>query len=366
MGLTYGPQPAWRDLIAGFLGAVADDRSLAAPWTGGRSEARWYGRSAWALADTVADWRRRHGEQMPSFWVPSYFCDNSLQPARLAGIDVVHYELGEDLNPDWPALRRAAEQGRPDIFILVHYFGHPADGAQARRFADDTGALLVEDCAHVLRPEADIGAHGDVVFFSPHKFLPVPCGAVMTAPAISEAPPRRTQSVTPWAVKRAVQKILPGPLQRSRTRRQTLAFDEDPAVAPAAAGGPGAYAKRAIGAEMRNAESIGARRRANAAIYRRWLENANDAKPFFDTSAAEGAAPYRFVARCPDHAGAVKLYGELRRKGLPAESWPDLAREVAAEPDRFPLANRWRQTLLMLPVHQSIDADELERLLRAP
>ena len=37
----------------------------------------------------------------------------------------------------------------------------------------------VEDGAHVLIPQQDIGSHGEFTFYSPHKLLAIPDGSIL-------------------------------------------------------------------------------------------------------------------------------------------------------------------------------------------
>ena len=38
---------------------------------------------------------------------------------------------------------------------------------------------MVEDAAHVLIPDMDIGSYGEFTFYSPHKLLAIPDGSVL-------------------------------------------------------------------------------------------------------------------------------------------------------------------------------------------
>ncbi|MBT7942570.1 MAG: hypothetical protein HN719_04350, partial [Alphaproteobacteria bacterium] len=123
---TMAPLPEWRDLTALLPGRATGDDELAAPWRRGDEAALWFSRGAWALAALVR-WWQGEGDRPARLWLPDYFCNASTEAARDAGAELVFYPVGEDLHPQWPALRALARSAPPDLFVAVHYFGHAAD-----------------------------------------------------------------------------------------------------------------------------------------------------------------------------------------------------------------------------------------------
>src|SRR5208337_4242771 len=153
---------------------------------GDETAARWRGagalkvfplsRSVWSLA-AIADGLAKSTGRKPVFAVPDYMCNLSLWTLRQNRADLVFYPIEPDgLQPDWSACDRLPAI---DAFLLVHYFGKPADAARARSWARSRGAVLIEDAAHVLRPMSGIGEQGDFVIYSPRKLLPIPDGAFL-------------------------------------------------------------------------------------------------------------------------------------------------------------------------------------------
>lgn len=360
--ISTAPMPAWKDLLA-FGAHDADDQALARPWAaGGGAGAIWYSRGAFAL-EAITRWQARaHGKGR--FWLPDYFCNQSTVPARQAGAELVFYPVGEDLTPRWDDLERMAGAAPPSLFMLVHYFGKPQDGEAALGFCRRHGALLIEDAAHALEPTEGIGGAGDFVFYSPSKVLPVPDGAVLLvrdaaslAAMTRDAGAETAPSALPWIGKRMVQKVLPEAAARLLRGNRHQRFDEDAAprrLAPNRALSP--TARRILARLGPELSAFAQARRANARALRTLWEQASDVRPLFADSTA---APYRFVLRFAREDAATLAYDRLRLKGCPAESWPDLAPEVLADPTRHAAAIRLRRTLLLLPVHQSLTTDAL-------
>ena len=359
--VTMAPLPH----VSALLAAAAlprDESKASAPWRRDGDQALWFSRSAFALAALVLDRQAGRGRNSgaPVLWLPDYFCNQSTEPARRAGGRIVHYPIGADLEPDWAACRDLAGEAPPDLFVLVHYFGRPANGQAARAFCDATGAILIEDAAHALRPEGAIGTHGDVTFYSPHKWLAVPDGAVLIvrdpAMAIAIAGAAQTlgqASPSPlfWLIRRLIQRAMPASLHVKAIRKRTSPFKNDPMFTalrqtPSASRLGVAMLARAAADIEREA----AARRGNAI---QWANDfGGDAQAFL---AAGDWTPYRFVLDADTAEGAEAIYRHLAAQGCPVESWPDLAPEVLADPQRHPVAVALRQCLVFLPVHNGVE-----------
>jgi hypothetical protein len=366
--VTVAPLPTWRDLLNFPAGPAPADAALAAAWRGGATAkeqgARWFSRAAWALPAIVDDWQG--SGTAPRFWLPDYFCNGASAPLRQTEAEIRFYPIGDDLEPDWPACREMAAADGVDLFVLVHYFGRASDGARAAEFCQGAGARLIEDAAHVLRPHSAIGMAGDFVLFSPAKLLAVPQGGLLLqgdgpAPGSPGAP---APSTTGWRLRRAVQKCLPGPVLRRRLTRRLPPFDADPDFqASPSAPGLNPHARRLLARAARRMDGMAAARKRNARIWRAAGAWPAGAAPLF-SEADEGPAPYRFVLRCAAPDLARRIYERLRGAGVPVETWPDLAPEVLARAEAHGTAIQLRRTLLLLSVHQTLDAEKL--LARLP
>lgn len=104
-------------------------------------------------------------------------------PIQELGLSVAFYRLGPELQVDLDRFQEALWTHRPFVVLAVHYFGFPVRELYAmRRLADDAGAVLVEDCAHVVGPEGShLGTVGDYAFYSLHKWLGCAGGGLLQA-----------------------------------------------------------------------------------------------------------------------------------------------------------------------------------------
>jgi hypothetical protein len=360
--ITGAPLPDWR-VLAGLARPAPRPQVLAAPWLRPGDGAQWYSRSSWALAGLAAAWNRRHGRP-PSVWLPAYFCDATLDPLRrTTGARIRFVPVDSSLAIDWQAGRLIYPGELPDLVLLPHFFGVPQDAAAAHAFCRETGATLVEDCAHALVPTPDLGAMGDHVLWSPHKLLAVPQGGVLiTRPGATLGPDQLAAGGHPagiagWLVKRLIQKLAPAAILPPATRSGPQRFEDDPASG-AMPDTPmlGDAAARLLAAATPALPKVAAARRSIAQTLLDVLHPLGQWQPLFDPAAH---TPYRLVMRCNSPDIAAARFDVFRRQGIPVESWPDMPPEVTADPERFGAALELRRTLLCFPVHQGLDVTEL-------
>lgn len=360
--ITGAPLPGWRNLAALFNSPA--ESAAAAAWAQPTDKTVWFSRSAHGLAAIAFSWQRHHG-RLPRLWVPDYFCNASLDPVRRCGVPLTFYPMGLDLAPDWEECRRLALAEAPDLFLAVHYFGLPADMGSASEFCRQEGALLIEDCAHMLAPVPGVGETGTFVLWSPHKHLAVPQGGLVVCRDPDEgvaAPTGPAPSLRPWFFKRLIQKMAPGWLLPFPTRQGPPRFDEDPAGqslpdTPSLAENAGRLLAGAVSA----LPQVAAARRRNAQALSLVLAREPGWRML---GGMPDAIPYRLVMRCDSGDIAAERYGVYRRRGLPVGSWPDLAPEIKAAPERHARALILRACLLCFPIHHGLDSTELARRAR--
>ena len=318
---TVAPLPGGREIIAALGGAAPHDAALARLWPQPGQGGRLFVRASFALDAIVA------ARRAPVLFVPDYFCNAATIPARQSGARLVFYPIDEALSPSWTQVEQLAAAASPDLFLIVHYFGAPADIAAARRFCERHDAALIEDAAHALRPTARIGQAGDYVLWSLYKHLPIP---------ESGSPSVR------WWTKRVLQRMAPS--LAARLRRAPLPFERDPDPTPPEPSALSNAARRMIAAS--DLDRIAARRIEGERALRAEI----GLEPLLPES--DGSwTPYRAVFR-----GDARDYDRLVAAGFPVETWPDLAPEVRADPARHEAALRLRNSLLPLPIDASVRA----------
>ena len=113
--------------------------------------------------------------------LPTYHCPTMVAPADAIGAVPRFYAITELGVTDLAALERQPTEGVRAI-LVPHLFGLPQPMAQVRRWCDQHGIALIEDCAHAMFGSSDgrpIGSWGDAAIGSLTKFLPVPEGGCL-------------------------------------------------------------------------------------------------------------------------------------------------------------------------------------------
>ena len=109
--------------------------------------------------------------------VPACHCTAMIDPIVAKGATPVFYKIDRLLNVD---IEDAGSKISPKTKAIMasHMFGFPQDGPGLRRFADQHGIALIEDCAHAFFGKG-MGTHGDFVIGSSRKFFPIAEGGCL-------------------------------------------------------------------------------------------------------------------------------------------------------------------------------------------
>lgn len=326
-----------------------------------------YSRGSYALASAVQAIRGKSRE-VPTVWLPAYFCDEAADPLRWDGIDIRYYEINANLEPDWERLAEGARDGSSSqVLVLVHYFGFPSNTRAAIDFCRRYDMTLVEDAAHVAAPGPSVGLAPFTVY-SPRKLFAIPWVGCLVVIDAADAPAEPQQSEPResrrWIVKRYVQKGL----RRLRFPWHLLGRGfssngparHERAVAPRSAWGCDPVAARWLADASTDVNVAIAVRRANYEYLLEEVANDGTAMPLFSSMPAE-VCPY--VLPLVFRADVTALAQRLQKRGIPVSRWPDLPVEVASNSD-FPFSNDLYNRLLLLPVHQGLSTDDLRLVTR--
>jgi dTDP-4-amino-4,6-dideoxygalactose transaminase len=115
--------------------------------------------------------------------LPAYHCASMYEPLSWVGAEPVFYRIHDDLSIDLADIERKCS-ARTKTLVVTHYFGLPQDMPAIRRFCDDAGLLLLEDCAHAFFGQiggTPLGSFGDYTIASPKKFFPIIEGGLLVS-----------------------------------------------------------------------------------------------------------------------------------------------------------------------------------------
>lgn len=375
--MTHAPLPTWVNLITALKCPALSEKDLSAPWRSTDDVAFWLSRSAWSLL-AVAQLRQRLTQQSSiTVYLPDYFCNASLVPLRSMGAQLQFYPITDQMVPDIDACRAMACRKRPDIFVLVHFFGKPAPFEGASALCSDSGAWLIEDAAHVLRPINGVGGCGDFVLYSPHKHLPIPDGAVIVVrekgpsrlagqpsfmPLLQEVHSSLLNAHLPsyrltgmWLVKRVLQRMGMRDWRRPAT---TFEITADPIFPRLEHPKMSLLARRLLSGLLGTLDNVAHLRRGNKMLWESLICKTDLIRGAID-STTENFTPYLAGFACDDEAQAEKLFFQWQRACLPVTTWPDLPPEVSGSRDEHKNALNLRNTRVYLPIHQTLKQHQI-------
>jgi perosamine synthetase len=363
MTIPEPPLPTLRMLAGAFLGP--------APAAAGNEH--WYATASEALAAAI---RALAKGEPATVWFPAYFCNEALRFIRHLPVSLRFYDVNPDLGAAWDGLERRIRSAEgSSILVLVHYFGFPNRTDAAAAFCRERSLTLLEDAAHVAARATGIG-RGAAVVFSPRKLLPVPMGGLLSmkpgleASLPSPASVSHSAEIRRWAVRRLAQRGLTrigAPWHRlAEYRFPTPAstvgalYERARAVTDRAYSACSPYVRRLIASAERELPEIVSKRRER---YMQLLERGRDwtaIEPLF-RELPEGVCPYVFPILVPRNVDRWTAF--LRSNGVPASRWPDLPLEVQTSGD-FPESSKLASQTVLLPVHQSLTAAQMDRMRR--
>ncbi len=274
-------------------------------------------------------------------------------------MDLAFYEVTQTLVPSWEQLENLARRsGPPDALVLVHYFGFPNDLAGADSFCRRVGAILIEDCAHLLPGASALGTLGSFAIFSPWKVLATPMLGVLTGAKEYErfiaAPPlhRAVGATARWYAKRLAQRALIG-LQFNWYARASFSTKRLGSSWAAAAHAAVWWYERALA----TVESVARQRIQNYQYLASKLAGASG--KFFLDALPLNVIPYAFPYLLS--ASVSQGVRKLRQKGIPCSTWPELPQQVKSDP-KARVARDFADRLVLLPIHQNVKPRQVHEM----
>ena len=380
--MTYAPIPKWRNILAALINPPLPENIINDTWASNNERSYWFSRTSWSMYAIVKFRLSVNHSSQVNVWLPDYFCNESTVAIRSLGVKLSFYPILSDGKPDLEVCNKMLDNLLPDIILYVNYFGESFFSKGLSDIALKTNAWLIEDSAHCLKPQKDIGGHGDFVIYSPHKLLAIPDGGLLVirpnGPSkitndfldefafdslynsiINIRKPSNLFSYK-WLFKRIIQKFglhffrkknkfklnsysigiesLPHPKMSWLARKLLSNFSD--------------LEKEAL--HRKNIQQQWKGRLTNNKIFER--ENIGISKIYH--------IPYMAKIISNDCIGAEKIFDLLQQTNIPASLWPDLPPEVLYNPDAHKIAIEMSTSCIFLPVHSSINEKMLTVIFR--
>ena len=373
--ITNAPFPEWKHLLKVILDfdSVDDDKILDT-WLKGEDFGFLLSRSAWSLS-IIAQIRHLITQSEVCVWLPDYFCNSSIAPLRELDTNLVFYPILDDGSPNIEVCNELLNQySPPDLFIAVHYFGYLVDLKETSEFVEAHKSWLVEDAAHILLPDKRLGIYSHYLIFSPHKFLPIPQGAILV---VKRDKLEKEYNLTPlqfqtcyedllintkknnlvdltWVIKRSLQKLgFKNPLRKKENfSSDEFIMDTKKFISPKMT----RFSKKLLSLLV---ESFDQEIRTRKENYKNWKASMKkvfrESKEIFNQS--DNPLPYVLGLTFPNESKAQAAFLYLQNLRIPVSSWPDLPPEAISNSENHKLAITLRQSSIFLPVHKSINLE---------
>jgi hypothetical protein len=381
--LTYAPIPQWKHIAKAIINKQLSNEKLAEFWLLNNEKSYWFSRSAWSLYVIVKFRILISFDNQVKVWVPSYFCNESLVAIRSLPVTLYFYPVLSNGKPDLTECNKMLVNFNPDIILFVHYFGEEVFSEELYDLAQENDAWLVEDAAHCLKPSLGIGNQGDFVLYSPHKLLAIPDGGLLV---IREQGPSKITSnllekfnfnevydsvinmrqfsnlyTYKWLLKRLIQKLglhfsHKKIIFNSENKKQDFKKLPHPKMSK--------LSKKLL-SNMTDLDKESENRKNNQKEWNSSLAKNNILGDDINIiSCHEKYVPYLAIFVANDTAMAEFFFDLLQTSKIPVSTWPDLPPEVVNNSKRYENAIKMRKTRLFLPIHSSLNPEQIKENMK--
>lgn len=324
-------------------------------------------------------WQLKPGDEV---LMPAYNCGSEVDPFCVYGAKVIFYRVDENVQIDFEDIKKRCTP-KTRIVYITHYFGWPQQVGLIYRWCKERDINVVEDCALSLfsrGSEGYLGTLADASIFSFRKSLSVPDGAalVLREPvdantlSFRQPPARQTfRNLLPFAKSTVLAMLDTLRLYRPLRRIKLKSFDfnnlADQSVDEIKPGMPTDYyfdrklinqsisnVSRGI-LKRENPDVVIERRRQNYLALYDELKDLRNVNVLFNTL-PEGVCPLGFVMKAPCRKNVMQV---LNAHGIAAFSWWEGFHQGFCWDD-FPEARCLKDTVLFLPINQSLNRDQMK------
>jgi perosamine synthetase len=310
-------------------------------------------------------------------WMPSFHCGMEVRAAADAGLSPRFYRVHADLSIDEDQLAGALRRA-PGPVLLIHYFGFPQPGI--RRLAAlcrEQGVPLVEDASHAFLSEPwetggnALGSLAPAATFSLYKVLGTADGGALR---VDESEIRRLtgrpfrlsppgpRPLVPWAELRQIERRRQGHRGRGHAELAAIFAQRAAAAEGRIFAGPWRYGREISHLSLAllrrlDPAAIRERRRRNYLRLAARLAGAPGFRPVME-SLRPGVCPL-YLPVFVRHRTEILL--RLQAAGVETFLF-GIFHHPALDAARFPEARTLREEILCLPIHQDLEAADLDRL----
>jgi len=307
-----------------------------------------------------------------SIAVPAYMCSSTIQPLEDYGFRLIFIDVDDQLDLPVDNLQTVAAKTKINALLLVHYFGFLQNSAEIMSVCRSLNIKLVEDFSHSFFSgflADDTPFDADAKIFSIRKSLPIVDGGALSWRNAENGIKTDNPSCfalfhdSIYLLKRLVEKLVTMLniniySERITRGRQSLSTGVEEGLKKHACQ-PSWQLKK----YLCNAAYL---QTAQQRILKNFTKLSTKLEALgFDLlhkTAQPGEVPQALVAY--DHQGGLADY--LRAQGIGAWRWPaeEMPDAVASQIDKYPNANYYNKTLVLLPIHQSVSNRQINYMIQ--
>ena len=316
----------------------------------------------YALLECIKNFKLKKGDGIV---IPAYMCNSTLEPIRKFGLKIFYVDVNKNLTPSIENIKKISKRETIKALLLVNYFGFELDTEAIFQFCRDNKVKIIEDFSHSFYSNLFTSVDfmkSDAQIFSLRKNLPVQDGGVLKLPDSSHLESNKLSCCNfldnfLYLTKRLVEFLAISMqfniysqrityLRASKT--QSLFFDVKSCM-------PSWNLLKYIG----NKQYLSRSKEITLSNFKE-LSNVLNQLQFkilkYDLNKDE--IPQALVLFNP--GGNFLSY--LRANGIGAWSWPaeEMPLEVLQDRKNYPNANYFNQSLVLVPIHQSVSKRKID------
>jgi len=304
--------------------------------------------------------------------LPAFTCTSVAPIFRKASMQVSFYDVDESGTPVLDQIYKQLGSENHAVVMILHYCGFPNQVLEeVSDIAASTGTVLLEDCAHSAlsfdgpRP---LGSTGSAGIFSLRKSFPVPDGGSLVINSTNKPIPDPDSGPGLASTTLGMMYLMAGSVEsRLRLSPRTMLLRYRPireklqaSIAERARSdksstpiGMSSVSKAIL--KRQTPENIVRIRRENYVYMLSLLRNLPGIEPMY-SELPDGVSPFGFPMICERRD---ELREHLLHRGINVRAyWDDIS--SGDFPVRYPGAWQLSQSVLVLPIHQEVNHDDLD------
>lgn len=313
-------------------------------------EEYWFTKSSEVLA-VICEIEKKESTSF-SILIPAYFCGQSLKCLRSLNINIVFYELDENLNPNYSKIEEILTQVKANIFLHVHYFGRIKNQNKSREFCNNNKLKLIEDCAHIIHHSVSKNWVGDYLFFSPHKHFPIKNAAVLYSMKSLDSIRERDKVSFPyvWFIKNLIKRYLIKLMPRNSSGTYNVKFSNDQKIIDYCI--PSDMEINLLNSYVNRVEHIKNIRKSNLKQLKNCFSNFSSLEILSDTDYVPYILGINFIKE-----NVQKYYESFLASSVPVMLWPDLPEEIKNRDEFLVDIDRTKNTIFFF-LHEQININD--------